>query len=160
MPKAVKTNVTRLLQAQGVVHAIHTYDTGDGAIDGVSVAQKVGADPARVFKTLVAVGRSGGHYVFVIPVAATLDLKRAAAAAKEKNMHMLPQKELLPLTGYIHGGCSPIGMKKPFPTFLDTTAETLDELYVSAGKVGVQVSLQVPALQRLTGAVFAPLTEE
>lgn len=155
--KPVKTNVTRLLEARGIAHTVRTYDTEDGAIDGVSVARKVGVDPAHVFKTLVAVGHSGGYYVFIVPVEATLDLKKAAAASGEKNIRMIPQKDLLPLTGYIHGGCSPIGMKKPFPTFLDDSAR--DEICVSAGKVGVQVALQTEDLLRAASATVVSLTE-
>lgn len=155
--KPIKTNVTRILQSKGIAHTIRTYATEDGAIDGVSVAQKVGVPVEQVFKTLVTQGHSGAFFVYVIPVAATLDLKAAAAAAGEKNIHMLPQKDLLPLTGYIHGGCSPIGMKKAFPTFLDASAQGQSIICVSAGKVGVQVALPPQTLLDLTHGQLVPL---
>ena len=116
---------------------------------GTEVAAALGEDPARVFKTLVTQGASGGHYVFVIPVAEELDLKKAAKAVGEKSIAMLPQKELLPLTGYLHGGCSPIGMKKPFPTVLHQSAAEQESIYVSAGKVGFQVEVAPADLQKM-----------
>lgn len=116
---------------------------------GTEVAAALGEDPARVFKTLVTVGASGGYYVFVIPVAEELDLKKAAKAVGEKSIAMLPQKELLPLTGYLHGGCSPIGMKKPFPTVLHQSAAEQESIYVSAGKVGFQVEVAPADLQKM-----------
>ena len=119
--KTEKTNVMRLLEQKGIPYTPHDY-RASGAVGGTEVAAALDEDPARVFKTLVTVGASGGHYVFVIPVAEELDLKKAAKAVGEKSIAMLPQKELLPLTGYIHGGCSPIGMKKPFPTVLHQSA--------------------------------------
>ena len=112
--KEEKTNVMRVLDQKKIPYTAHTYDPESG-IDGVSVARSLGQDPASVFKTLVARGASGGYYVFDIPVAATLDLKKAAHAVGEKSVAMLPQKELLPLTGYVHGGCSPVGMKSSSP---------------------------------------------
>lgn len=112
--KEEKTNVMRVLDQKKIPYTAHTYDPESG-IDGVSVARSLGQDPASVFKTLVARGASGGYYVFDIPVAATLDLKKAAHAVGEKSVAMLPQKELLPLTGYVHGGCSPVGMKSCSP---------------------------------------------
>ena len=120
-----KTNVMRLLDQRKVPYTPHAYPHGDGeAPDGVTVARSLGLDPDRVFKTLVTKGASGGYYVFDIPVAATLDLKKAARAVGEKSVAMLPSKELLPLTGYVHGGCSPVGMKKPFPTVFHRSAWT------------------------------------
>ena len=115
-----KTNVMRLLEQAGVPYTPHFYSPDDG-IDAVSVARKLGQDPQAVFKTLVTQGRSRALYVFVIPGAATLNLRRAAAACGEKSVEMIPQKALLPSTGYIHGGCSPVGMKKAYPTFIDET---------------------------------------
>ena len=135
-----KTNVMRLLEQAGVAYTAHTYPT-DGAIDGVSVAQMLGQDPECVFKTLVTRGASGGYYVFDIPVAETLDLKKAAKAVGEKSIAMILSRELLPLTGYIHGGCSPVGMKKQFPTVFHETALLFDTIMVSAGKIGYLITL-------------------
>ena len=136
--KEEKTNVMRALDQKKIPYTAHTYDPESG-IDGVSVARSLGQDPASVFKTLVARGASGGYYVFDIPVAATLDLEKAAHAVGEKSVAMLPQKELLPLTGYVHGGCSPVGMKKQFPTVFHATAADLPAIMVSAGRIGHQV---------------------
>ena len=158
MAEAVKTNVMRILEREGVTYRVHTYSPETG-IDGVSVARTLGQDPQAVFKTLVTQGKSRAMFVFVIPVAATLNLKRAAAACGEKAIEMLPQKLLLPSTGYIHGGCSPVGMKKALPTFIDETAQLFDTICVSAGKIGAQVELAPDDLCRLTGAVYAPLTD-
>ena len=158
MAEAVKTNVMRILEREGVTYRVHTYSPETG-IDGVSVARALGQDPQSVFKTLVTQGKSRALFVFVIPVAATLNLKRAAAACGEKAIDMLPQKLLLPSTGYIHGGCSPVGMKKALPTFIDETAQLFDTICVSAGKIGAQVELAPDDLCRLTGAVYAPLTD-
>ena len=137
--KQEKTNVMRLLDQKKLPYTMHTY--AGGALSATEVAAAVGADPARVFKTLVTVGKSGAHYVFVIPAEAELDLKKAAEAAGEKSIAMLAQKELLPLTGYVHGGCSPIGMKKPFPTVLDKSADGQQTILFSAGKIGYQVEM-------------------
>ena len=158
MKKQEKTNVMRLLEQQGVAYQSHCYE-GSGAISGAEVAAVLGQDPARVFKTLVTEGRSGQHYVFVIPVLQELDLKKAAAASGEKSIAMLKAKELLPLTGYIHGGCSPIGMKKPFPTFVDESAVLYDTILFSAGKIGFQVELAPDALEQLVGFQYAELCE-
>ena len=127
-------------------------------MDGVTVAGIMGQDPECVFKTLVARGASGALYVFDIPVADSLDLKKAAKAVGEKSVAMLHQKELLPLTGYVHGGCSPIGMKKQYPTVFHETAEILDTIIVSAGKIGCQVELSPTELIGLVGAETADLT--
>ena len=151
-----KTNVMRVLEAQGIAYTAHTYPT-DGAIDGVSVARMLGQDPECVFKTLVTRGASGGYYVFDIPVAENLDLKKAAKAVGEKSIAMLPQKELLPLTGYVHGGCSPVGMKKLFPTVFHETAQILDTIMVSAGKIGFQVECKPDALMELVNATTADI---
>ena len=158
-PKDDKTNVMRLLDQHGVPYTPHFYDP-DGPIDGLSVAQAVGADPEAVFKTLVTRGASGGYYVFDIPVGDSLDLKKAARAVGEKSIAMLPQKELLPLTGYVHGGCSPVGMKKPFPTVFHETVILFDTIYVSAGKIGAQVEADPNALMALIGAGTADVTVE
>ena len=148
-----KTNVMRLLDQRKVPYTPHTYPHGDGeAPDGVTVARSLGLDPDRVFKTLVTKGASGGYYVFDIPVAATLDLKKAARAVGEKSVAMLPSKELLPLTGYVHGGCSPVGMKKPFPTVFHRSALDQETILVSAWKIGFQVEVRPGDLIALVGA--------
>ena len=152
--KEEKTNVMRVLDQKKIPYTAHTYDPESG-IDGVSVARSLGQDPAAVFKTLVARGASGGYYVFDIPVAATLDLKKAAHAVGEKSVAMLPQKELLPLTGYVHGGCSPVGMKKQFPTVFHETALLYGAICVSAGKIGHQVECDPNALIALLRAKTA-----
>ena len=154
-----KTNVMRMLDKEKVPYTPHTYDHGDGAIDGASVAAKMGQDPARVFKTLVTQGAGKSYFVFVVPVLAELDLKKAAKAVGEKSIEMIPQARLLPLTGYVHGGCSPVGMKKPFPTVLDGSVEGLDAIVVSAGKIGAQVELAPAALCALVGGTFAPVSK-
>lgn len=151
-----KTNALRMLDAKGVSYEVHLYDNEDGAIHGTAVAEKVGKAPETVFKTLVA--HSGPNlYVFVIPVAEELDLKKAAKAAGEKKIEMLPLKDLLKWTGYVRGGCSPIGMKKQYPTFIEHSAEILDTIAVSAGKIGMQMELVPQALADMTGAVFCEL---
>ena len=140
MKKQEKTNVMRLLDQKQISYKEHTYDT-DTALSGTEVASILNQDPDKVFKTLVTVGASREHYVFVIPVTRELNLKKAAKAAGEKSIAMIKQKELLPLTGYIHGGCSPIGMKKKFKTFIHNTAESFDTIFVSAGKLGAQIEI-------------------
>ena len=156
--KEEKTNVMRVLDQKKIPYTPHAYPSGDAAPDGVTVARLLGQDPAAVFKTLVAKGASGGYYVFDIPVADTLDLKKAAKAVGEKSVSMLPARELLPLTGYVHGGCSPVGMKKQYPTVFDETAELFDTICVSAGKIGFQVELDPAALIALVGGTTADLT--
>lgn len=158
MAEAAKTNVMRILEREGIAHTVHTYDPAQG-IDGVSVARQLGQDPQAVFKTLVTQGKSRQFFVFVIPVNATLSLKRAAQACGEKSVEMIPQKLLLPTTGYVHGGCSPIGMKKALPTFIDETAQLFDTICVSAGRIGAQAELPPDDLCRLVGAQYAPLTD-
>lgn len=158
MKKIEKTNVMRILEQQGVPYESHCYE-GSGAISGAEVAAVLGQDPERVFKTLVTVGRSGQHYVFVIPVLRELNLKKAAAAAGEKSIEMVKSKELLPLTGYIHGGCSPIGMKKPFPTFLEESAVLYDAILFSAGKIGWQVEASPEGLAKIVPYEFAELCD-
>lgn len=132
----------RILDRHGVPYTIFNYES-TGAVAGVDVAAALGEPMEKVFKTLVTVGKSGEHYVFVIPVAEELDLKKAAKAVGEKSIAMVKSKELLPLTGYIHGGCSPVGMKKQFPTTFDSRIEKLDEVYFSGGRVGMQVKVAV-----------------
>ena len=154
--KEEKTNVMRTLEQKKIPYTAHSYDP-EGPIDGVSVAQTLGQPPERVFKTLVTKGASGAYYVFDIPVAENLDLKKAAKAVGEKSIEMIHQKELLPLTGYVHGGCSPVGMKKLFPTVFDATAEDLPNMIVSAGKIGYQVECDPKALLTLLRAGTADI---
>ena len=137
-----KTNVMRILDQKKIKYIPHNYSSTD-AISGTEVAKVLGQDPERVFKTLVTVAKSGKNYVFVIPVAHELDLKKAAKAVGEKSVDMLKSKDLLPLTGYIHGGCSPIGMKKYFPTVFHETAKDFDTIMFSAGKIGFQVEVSL-----------------
>ena len=152
--KEEKTNVMRTLEQKKLPYTAHSYDP-DGPIDGVSVAQTLGQPPERVFKTLVTKAASGAYYVFDIPVAENLDLKKAAKAVGEKSIAMLPQKELLPLTGYVHGGCSPVGMKKQFPTVFHETVNELALVAVSAGKIGHQVQVKPDDLLNLLRAKTA-----
>ena len=154
--KEEKTNVMRTLEQKKIPYTAHSYDP-EGPIDGVSVAQTLGQPPERVFKTLVTKGASGAYYVFDIPVAENLDLKKAARAVGEKSIAMLPQKELLGLTGYVHGGCSPVGMKKQFLTVFHETAAEYDTICVSAGKIGYQVECDPKALLTLLRAGTADI---
>lgn len=154
-----KTNVMRLLDQKKVKYTGHHYEAPNGAVDGVSVAAAVGKDVSQVFKTLVTRGASKKNYVFVVPVAMELDLKAAAKAAGEKSIEMIRQAELLPLTGYIHGGCSPLGMKKQFLTFIDASAQEQETMMVSAGKIGAQVELKPEDLATLARARFAPIAK-
>lgn len=146
--KNEKTNVMRILEGAGVEHSCHYYHDTD-AVAGLDVAAVLNEDPKRVFKTLVTVGASGEHYVFLVPVRGNLDLKKAARAVGEKSVEMIPSRSLLPLTGYIHGGCSPIGMKKQFPCIIDSSVETLETMFFSAGKIGYQVELSPSALKQV-----------
>lgn len=154
-----KTNAMRILDGQNVNYKILSYDHQDGKIDGMNVAEKIGKAPEAVFKTLVA--HSKQHlFVFVIPVHKELDLKKAAKSAGEKKIEMLPVKELQKHTGYIRGGCSPIGMKKLYPTFIDQPAVELETIVVSAGKIGTQLELSPQDLAQLMDAQFADLTQK
>ena len=154
----IKTNVERLLENAGIRFTPYEYDVSDGNLDAISIARKIGKDQEQVFKTLVTEAPGPEYFVFVIPGPATLDLKKAARAAKVKSIAMIPQKKLLPLTGYIHGGCSPIGMKKLLPTFLDETAILYDTICVSAGKVGTNVELNPETLAEYISAPMVDLT--
>ncbi len=136
-----KTNVMRILDQKKIEYKSHTYEA-DPTLTGEQIAGILGEDPDKVFKTLVTRGKTGAYYVFVVPVKAELDLKKAAKASGEKSIEMIKQKELLPLTGYVHGGCSPIGMKKQFKTFIHETATQYDKVFVSAGRVGCQIELR------------------
>lgn len=144
---AVKTNAIRILEQKKASFQVLSYEA-DGAHSGVEVAGMLHQDVGKVFKTLVTVGKSGANYVFVIPAAAELDLKKAAGAAGEKNIAMLKSKDLLGLTGYVHGGCSPVGMKKVFATFLDQQAEACPTIIVSGGKIGTHVEISLEELRK------------
>ena len=157
--KEEKTNVMRILEQKNIPYTAHTYDHEEGvAVDGVTVAAQLGQDPEQVFKTLVARGASKGIYVFCIPVAENLDLKKAARAVGEKSIEMIHVKEINALTGYIRGGCSPVGMKKQYPTVFHETAEIVDTIMVSAGKIGYQVELSPDALMEVVGGTLADVT--
>ena len=152
-----KTNAARLLDSLKIPYQLIPYDVDETELGAQHVADQLHEDIQQVFKTLVTVGKPARYYVFVIPVESELDLKKAAAAAGEKSVSMIPQKELLPLTGYIHGGCSPIGMKKHFPTFIHQSAGDLPAMCVSAGKVGFQIELSPSDLLRAADAKLADL---
>jgi ybaK/ebsC protein len=153
-----KTNVMRVLDGKKISYTSHEYKP-DASMSGEEIAELLGESPDKVFKTLVTQAKSGQYYVFVIPVIHELDLKKAAKAAGEKAVSMIKQKELLPLTGYVHGGCSPIGMKKRFPTFIHETAKDYDRIYVSAGKVGYQVELSPVDIEKVVGSKYADVVE-
>lgn len=154
MKKNDKTNVMRVLDQKKIPYTAYSYEP-DAMLSGEEIAGILNEDADKVFKTLITQGKSGQYYVFVIPVKGELDLKKAAKAAGEKAITMIKQKELLPLTGYVHGGCSPIGMKKQFPTFIHETAESCNKVFVSAGKVGFQIEIDPRDLIRTVGCGFA-----
>ncbi len=156
MKKEEKTNVMRVLDGKKISYESHSYEP-DATMSGEEIAKILGENPEKVFKTLVTQGKSGAYYVFVVPVEAELDLKKAAKAAGEKAVSMIKQKELLPLTGYVHGGCSPIGMKKAFPTFIHETATGFDKVFVSAGKVGFQIELSPEDLIKVARCTAADI---
>ena len=143
-----KTNVMRLLEKGKVQYVSHNYEN-TGAVSGMEVATALGQDPDMAFKTLVTVGKTKNHYVFLVPVSRELDLKKAAKSVGEKYIEMIPQKELLPLTGYVHGGCSPIGMKKRFRTVIDASAANFDTILFSGGKIGMQVQTSLEELKKV-----------
>lgn len=148
MAKQEKTNAMRLLDQKKIEYTVHDY-TRSGAIAGEDVAAVLGETPAQVFKTLVTVGKTKQNYVFLVPVTGELDLKKAAKAVGEKSIEMIKAKELLPLTGYVHGGCSPIGMKKVFPTVIDSSAQSFERIFFSAGKIGLQVEVAVEDISKI-----------
>ena len=152
-----KTNAIRFLEQKRINFITHTYPQGE-AISGVEVAEILGQNPDMVFKTLVTVGKSGNHYVFMIPVAEELDLKKAAKVVNEKNIEMIKSKELLPLTGYIHGGCSPVGMKKFFTTTIDETAKNHKTIMFSGGAIGFQVETSLSELAKVIKFTLAEIT--
>ena len=156
MKATEKTNVMRVLDSKKIPYAAHTY-APDPTLTGAQIAALLGEEADHVFKTLVTQGKSNRYYVFVIPVEAELDLKKAAKASGEKAVAMIKQKELLPLTGYVHGGCSPIGMKKAFPTWIHESAAEAGVLFVSAGRVGAQIELKTDDLLKAVACQFADL---
>ena len=157
--KISKTNAMRELEKTKIFYQAHSYDHGDGAIDGVSVAHKLGQNPDQVFKTLVTQATSKQYYVFVIPVAKELNLKAAARSVGEKSVEMIPVKEINKVTGYIRGGCSPIGMKKAYSTVIDESAFTQQSIMVIAGKIGLQIQISPHDLISLIGASTAFIAE-
>lgn len=155
--KGGKTNAVRILLTAGVEFAVRDYPVREDALDAVSVARSLGLEPERVFKTLVTVSDAGDHFVFCLPGNAGLDLKKAARVTGAHRIGMLPARELQPLTGYVHGGCSPVGMKRPLPTWVEESAQLFETIFVSAGARGLQVELAPDDLTALVGAGFADL---
>ena len=154
-----KTNVMRVLEQHKIAYESYQFGDGITPASGTEVADLLEKDPLNVFKTLVTVGKTGQRYVFVIPCCFELDLKKAAEAAGEKNIEMIKSKELLPLTGYIHGGCSPIGMKKLFPTVVDESAKDCEKILFSGGHIGVQVEVAPADLEKVVPLKYADLVE-
>ena len=154
---AGKTNALRIVESAGIGIQAFEYDISDGMIDAVSIARKIGRTPDEVFKTLVTEDPKHEYFVFVVPAAGELDLKKAAKVSGKKSIDLIPSKQLLNLTGYIHGGCSPVGMKKSFPTFIDESAILYDTICVSGGRVGLNIAIAPEALAGLVGAEFADL---
>ena len=158
MAKQEKTNVMRLLEQKKIPYQMHDY-TESGAIAGEDVARVLGENPDEVFKTLVTIGKSKQNYVFIVPVNKELNLKKAACAVGEKSIEMIKSKDLLGLTGYVHGGCSPIGMKKQFPTTVHITAESMETIFFSGGKIGIQVELKTEDFKKIMNVKFADIAE-
>lgn len=154
-----KTNAIRLLEQKKLKFTTHHY-VNSGAISGIEVAQALNENPDIVFKTLVTVGKSNQNYVFLVPIAKELDLKKAANAVGEKNVSMLKSKDLLPLTGYIHGGCSPIGMKKLFKTVIDASAQNYGTIIFSGGKIGYQIEISLDELKKALNFKLEEITVE
>ncbi|HLR35112.1 MAG TPA: Cys-tRNA(Pro) deacylase [Tissierellales bacterium] len=153
----VKTNAMRILDSKNIKYNIITYNHRDNKVDGISVAKKIDKAPEQVYKTLVTQGKGGDIYVFLIPVDEELDLKKAAKAVKEKKIDMISVNDIKKHTGYIRGGCSPIGMKKDYPTFIDNSAVNLDNIIISGGKIGVQIELALEDLKEITKAKLCEL---
>ncbi|MFF2527934.1 Cys-tRNA(Pro) deacylase [Brevibacillus sp. NPDC058079] len=156
--KQGKTNAMRILDKEKIAYTMLTYATDDGKIDGIAVAQKIGREENVVYKTLISQGTSKSYYVFVIPVEAELDLKKAAKAVGEKKIEMIPVKEITKVSGYIRGGCSPVGMKKLFPTVIDQRAQSLETIIVSGGNIGVQIEMAVEGLLQATKGSLADVS--
>lgn len=160
MSKTVaKTNAMRLAETAGARYCAYEYDVSDGRIDALSIAEKIGRSPDEVFKTLVTEAPGHEYFVFVVPAASELELKKAARAAGKKSIDLIPQKQLLPLTGYVHGGCSPLGMKKVFPTFIDESAILFETVCVSGGRIGLNLAFAPEELAGLINAEFADITK-
>ena len=159
MGKEIKTNAMRKLDSMKIPYEKHEY-VSEQALSGSEVAAVLGQDPKQVFKTLVTAGKSGQHYVFMVPVEEELDLKKAALAVGEKSVAMVKSKELLPLTGYIHGGCSPIGMKKFFTTIVHSTAENFDTILFSGGRIGLQVELSLDSLKKVIPLTLSDIIQK
>ena len=158
MSKSIeKTNVMRVLDSLKADYCPHCY-INSGAVSGKDVADTLNENPNAVFKTLVTVSASGEHYVFLVPVSGELDLKKAAKCVGKKKIEMIKSRELLPLTGYIHGGCSPIGMKKQFKTVIDSSCQNLDKIFISAGKIGYQIEISPAELAKAINFTFADIT--
>ena len=155
--KELKTNAMRILDREKVSYTYQTYECSEFT-DGIHVADQLGLPHEQVFKTLVTIAKTGGHYVFVIPIAREIDLKKAARAVHEKSLEMLPLKELTKVTGYVRGGCTSIGMKKPFPTVIQREAQEMEWIYISGGKLGMQLRLSPLDLKKVTSAEFADVT--
>lgn len=155
-----KTNAIRLCEVHGIAYHTAAYATDDGALDGKAVADKIGKAYDEVFKTLATIGQSGTYYVFVVPVGEELDLKKAAKAVNEKFVEMIPVKDILKVTGYIKGGCSPIGMKKEYRTVIDETVILLDEITFSAGRIGIQVTLSTADLDKIIKYTVADVSKD
>jgi len=155
--KAQKTNAVRLLEANNIIYSTLTFEVDESDLSGITVANKIAVEPERVFKTLVTRGEKTGINVFCIPVTEELNLKKAALVCGDKKIEMIKEKELLPLTGYIKGGCSPIGMKKHYPTFIDETAQLFDEISISAGLRGMQIMIKPNDLLEVVKGKFADL---
>ncbi len=160
MAAELKTNAMRILEREKIHYIIHEYESRDGLIDGISAAHKMGIPEEKVYKTIVTKGCGRDYYVFVVPVAKEIDLKAAARAVGEKSVALIPVSDLNRVTGYIRGGCSPVGMKKQFATVLDDSCLALETMVVSAGKIGHQVEIAPTDLQRATRAKFAPVSTE
>ncbi len=155
--KQQKTNAMRILDSNKIEYSVYTYEVEDNHVDGISVATKLNQDKNTVFKTLVAQGASKNFYVFVIPVEENLDMKKAAKCAGEKNMEMIHVKDINKVTGYIRGGCSPVGMKKLYPTFIHESGEKLDTIIVSGGKIGFQIELNPVDLQSTINSKYVDI---
>lgn len=157
--KELKTNAMRILEKNKIPYEYQTYEC-DAFVDGITTADQIGLPHEQVYKTLVTTGKSGAHYVFVIPIARELDLKKAARAVGEKSIEMLPVRDITPVTGYVRGGCTAIGMKKQFPTVIDRSAEQLESMYVSGGKIGMQIKLKPADLKKAARAEYGEICAE
>jgi len=157
--KHKKTNAMRMLERQDITYQMNRYEVTDTHMDGEHVAEMIGVEPSRVFKTLVLENANHAHFVFVIPVNQTLDMKKAAQAVREKKLHLLPLEQLKQVTGYIRGGCSPIGMKSKLPTIIDATATGYEMIYVSGGERGLQIQIEVSDLIQATQAEVSDVSQ-